>query len=1052
MPSKKEESGLERVRAKAKPTLLTEANLLSAFHQVKATPNEPMTAPGMDTDPLSDTWSDGRTEVEGFDELSIHVDDVDSSSGPDSISDELASNLTSREPSPAAGIVDSNRSTVFEDVDDLDEPETVFKKSTTPDPLQALTQAIEKVENDLREMSVFIKEQFEKDEKEMADLNVIQRIKMKEESIHKGAFDRMLFAVGRKSPVEIEINKISKRLDSITENQQRLLDKKVNMEMTLKEKRTSIAALQNGFNDEPEDNVEERLEDDFDDEEPVVSTKKVQSIYEKEEPVIQSDLRLTREKKTRVEGLMVEREAAKALQEEKRVLVKYMLADQISWKEDVSALKVKRNEADQAVKIVEPRGLFGRFIQFLLHIFVKKTAYDLALGARVEAGNKLDALENEALLSLAQIERELPGVIKEKLEFDTKVSDLNSAIAREDTPTQLDEQAQVLEGKLSRSADTVKAALLIRCNVSDSSLGIMRDRESPAAVKVKKELGNFLVQPIEATLYTLRRAMERNPDYLVDVKLAQLLAEVRALYPDVPSPEQELLSIKPDKLIHILSEEIENNTKKIDQLNDEKKLLGKQLQKDQTLLLDQTRIITENRDALKNAYRLLFVATRLESASKVSAIKETPEEQQAISDVVVDLEEKIKQIKNNLPDAEIRALDEELKEELASSSGVAVTYSEVKDQVSSILEQYKNEEHGVPVDINSQTLRQFISTLDGDDKAQAWKAISALPAIQSQVDVGAERMARLANMIGEAVNEALRVDAMQHTLRERAYDANDSIGLAINRATDVSEELRTRANDAYGKAMAVFNEAMMLENGSDKDDKNAFLLLKNTINSFDDSIKNIVKKAIDDFNIVIDSLLKNPLFKKEISWVADPSIKKSNVSQLDKSCCTADADIHRITGEISRLNALNASLCTRRVNAADGKGDATITVTIEQLIQECKQTIRSYSPPFFELNKEIRIALHNFLSNPTKEHLKSLQGTMQEDLAYLENTKLLPLIKTAGELYPAIADAHRLNEEKAKITPAKVSPLVALFKRNVGELKTPDNGPASDGPRTSGKN
>ena len=59
---------------------------------------------------------------------------------------------------------------------------------------------------------------------------------MKEESLHKGAFDRMLSAAGRKSPVEIELNKISKRLDSITENQQRLLDKKVNMEMTLKEK------------------------------------------------------------------------------------------------------------------------------------------------------------------------------------------------------------------------------------------------------------------------------------------------------------------------------------------------------------------------------------------------------------------------------------------------------------------------------------------------------------------------------------------------------------------------------------------------------------------------------------------------------------------------------------------------------------------------------------------------------------------------------------------------------------------------------------------------
>ncbi len=127
-----------------------------------------------------------------------------------------------------------------------------------------------------------------------------------------------------------------------------------------------------------------------------------------------------------------------------------------------------------------------------------------------------------------------------------------------------------------------------------------------------------------------------------------------------------MLPINSVKLIQMMSDEMTANKIKINDLEGTMQSRDALLKKEQKLISEQKTTIDENKDALKKGYRLLSYAKTLDRDNDAAVVDEDIQEQerQAIHVVMSALEDKIQQIKQNLPSEDLSAIDEQLKQEV----------------------------------------------------------------------------------------------------------------------------------------------------------------------------------------------------------------------------------------------------------------------------------------------------------------------------------------------------------------------------------------------------
>lgn len=706
--------------------------------------------------------------------------------------------------------------------------------------------------------------------------------------------------------------------------------------------------------------------------EPVVITEVIPSVFEKKAPLLEA----TRDALIQKKAILEEVTELKSQLLDKNERMKEISSDRKEMTADLNDLeKVVDNVKNIQQRVLNSMGKWRQRWQRLNHFFGRDTSYDKRLKTAIALVKQKVEEKKKAEDRIKNTDTKILEIKLEINELEEKITKMDAEVGL-DTPAQLDEKIQAINVELNRSVDLVKSALIERCK-PDDALGIMRDRETEASRRVKKDLEHFLLEPTNTSLSVLMETMKSNPSYLVDLKLTKLLSDVRRLYSEVPLPEQNFLSISPEKLVQLFSEEIQANDSAIEQLERQKASLAELLQTSQLSMVQQTQKIETNRSALKEVYRLLFAAEKLAISSKGS------EDEQATTDVIEALKDKIQQIQENLPKADVQTLAREDAMIRKHSVGVVLNYDGCKDEIAAILEKYQRDSNHVPVTLNEKTVNQFIANLTEEAEAEVRAQIAGVPDIEKQVDEGVKWITGLANKVGFQVD---RLRASETARLNHAYDQFDAIDAQIG--TDI------KSRDTWKKALDDFNTAINASN-SDQETHRAFVDFKNKMDRFDLPLKDICHDARQ----AIEDVIKPKIFEEDIQWIEDVSLKTIDLAQSAQKNKMLENDIQDMTHKIASLQDLNASLDERRVLAEKGEAHVITPTKVEALIQECSKPL--------VFNNSVRIALKDFLSAPTQTHLNSLAQSMQKDSSYLTNEKLKPLIEKAADFYPEVGEVHQ---------------------------------------------
>ena len=728
--------------------------------------------------------------------------------------------------------------------------------------------------------------------------------------------------------------------------------------------------------------------------------EEVRSNYDKEVPELEEERDLLIANKRILEETIERKQEVIQALNETTDQIKIMVEDKKAWKNDLATAEEKVRVAEQEVKQFEPTNVFGRMAQRFSHFFGIKTALDIARQYRALVKNSLNVLNKEASAQIEAIDAELPALKTNRDAQKQQLDMLNKAIGS-DTPMQIEEQINQLDIKLKRNVDTFKPGLIERCKL-DNSFGVRRDKESTASVNVKNALNKFLTDSSKTNLANLIKAMTSNPKYSTDLKLTQLLTDARQLYSDIPSTKKPLLDISSEHLIQSVSREKEVNLEKMTSL--ETKIQSKeiQLRENNQLIRGEKQTISQNVEALKKCSTILFIAKRFSSDDKNETI--------ANDVLIAQMEMKIAGIKNSMPASDIRAL-EYFDKVLKQHSGVEPEFKNVQSQMHALLEPYATRDNLVPKEINAQTFYEFKFKLDDEKQAELWEKMQDIQTVKVQLLDEANHRTRIVEA-SDVTPARIRV---MEKLKDKAYLVYDAINTLAKEIDDLKLEKQFKvALDTLEAKIVNPDESINLL---------AVIEFQTTINSFDDSITASCKTSIDKLNEVMDP------FASHIQWVDNPELKDT-IDQIDQKNQQLTTEIQTGQREIESLQQSNALLDGQLSRAQPGDTQALIDQKIAELVKECEKPIRL---PFsiLQSNKEVRLSLKEFLSEPTAERLDSLKSVMKNDKSYLKNDKLVSLIGAAGELYPDLATAH--NEIKQTTTPTTPA---GDYKEKLQDLKT----------------
>ncbi len=520
-------------------------------------------------------------------------------------------------------------------------------------PVEKLEQTIKQAEQDLSDIEKRIAKEFEQAEITLNELRTVVKIKTEifnlsgtagtfyNTSKYNTALAAKNNATNRLAEAEIDLPKTQMLLLGIKNTIQNGLTSANNQLKAFNESKKLESVDIVGMYAAPE-----RLDEVA----PVVS-RTIQSLYEQEKPQLQEKLDLKKDTKQSVERWIEDRNSVETKLDETNKKIEGIKSDQKTIKTALDSLhrsiatsnysnRIKYHQ--KTIDALDTRWMFSNIIEPIYKFFGIQTGKDKAILER----DSLQALKNDDDQQEVELQ-ETTAMSQKSLKEETtslyglkeQQRDLNQKINQEDKPEQLGAQIEALEAKLNRNEDTVKSELLARCKL-DGSMGILREREHPASVKVKTELKHFLTNPTDMSLSRLTRTINENPDYLNDKKLTFLLTDAKELFPEI--------TFSLDKLIQILSTEKSDNIEKIDKLEDEKTLLQQELEQYEESLSEQSDMIENietNKNALKENYMVLFMLKRFKIAS--------PTEDKQATNAIFSIERNIQQIKNNLPDDEI---------------------------------------------------------------------------------------------------------------------------------------------------------------------------------------------------------------------------------------------------------------------------------------------------------------------------------------------------------------------------------------------------------------
>ena len=264
----------------------------------------------------------------------------------------------------------------------------------------------------------------------------------------------------------------------------------------------------------------------------------------------------------------------------------------------------------------------------------------------------------------------------------------------------------------------------------------------------------------------------------------------------------------------------------------------------------------------------------------------------------------------------------------------------------------------------------------------------------------------------------------------------ETISLFIKAAVD---DLELADDEKVVKSFEQYNKALeYVRRINSTDDMNkAFEETKKALDSFDPRIQKEISAQVAGFKIAISEIQKQEetLADKRycaeyFQYIEDPRLAKLNVSTLEAKEArnqTLASEIALNTTEASKLEALNADIMPD--GNVSTKGEAMLQGMLFQLSQDCERKITSYKQPFSaDLNREVRLALKDFVNRPTQEHMDSCIAAMEKDKTYLKNDKLVGFIERAGVLYPELAKAHGAVVEKAPSQATEASSVNQRFK------------------------
>lgn len=622
-----------------------------------------------------------------------------------------------------------------------------------------------------------------------------------------------------------------------------------------------------------------------------------------------------------------------------------------------------------------------------------------------------------------------------------------------------------LETKIvsARNKNKERLSLIAQC-VPDTSLGILRDKESASSIQVKKSLSNFLENPSTALLSVLTQTMIDNPDYSTNQNVITLLEKSRNFFPEIPILTSEQLCIDPKKIVHVLSDEISrlaytsNNL-----LNDKLALIEEHASLIETKDL-MSPCVAANKKALLLAVRMLFLVEQLQIAQnteKQSNTSATHGDKKAAQNMSTLLKTIISKIENNLPNTEINAVREMTNNILfRTGAGTVLNFNESKDEIVLLLASYVTENNQLPTEINITTLEKFRSGMDdAEDGRELWANIMALPVIKKQIDENQT----LVNMVEQFTQEMDTValfdriyqvmEDISHKIelidrvRKDTNNLKEDVALMVKKDVDSTTihgyiEEHTDALTERAWLIPYFTDtdvaknfcdqfrALEGKNGVTKDELLTYF--KTGITSVHPSIQGECHQAIIDIIQDINLVFDPAQLSEKIQWIDEPELKVYSTEQIAAQEQQIMLEIKAIDHQVSELGMSIQALQTKieQVHLNDiNVTDVIIADKINDLINACGNKI------LFQYGEPVRLALKQFLSNPTPENGEHLKHRMKDNSNYVQNETLVSLITRAGEYFPLVINAHKNNKQMLLAE-------TASYKKQLMEENIPNSAPA----------
>lgn len=890
---------------------------------------------------------------------------------------------------------------------------TVVKPFQAPKPrrssLEIVESALETAKRDLVAIKESIINEITKDvlnitqleEKEaICKANVIKTTKIFQ-SMSITSYYKSEYAAARtnKNNAERELKEATRAIDEMKTYSRTHQETLLNTKNAIEENLTTLQKKYDAILDGQEINIYESIgtysfDTDIMNFNESIKEERILSRYEDEKPDIEDEKVILDKRKESLGTLF---KTLKTTQEDLEVQTKDLTQIGIrrdALKKDIEAQRKRIDTNESLAKVFEIKGKFNVFMyhigRFFLNNFVGRNT------------GKQDA-DNQVRLSKAVLDgmyKEQAPILLELKESEEKaVSSISTLREQEkeciasiggDTLDSVDAQIQELVLLINRDKEPIIAALLKGCEV-DNSMGFLRDKEDSASVNVKKALHDFIDRPTNYTLAKLEHTRAQNPDYTSNKQLTQLLEDAREIYPKIASVEGNKLSISVDQATALISAEIEKNEKSITPIQEKLETLSQQLSQNKENLKQQTAPIEQNKAALILCRRLLHIAEDTKRVHEKSTDEYAALAIQAANESIVFLQQKIKKIEQNVPKSVLK----DIEKIIGNQNGTGSKYESSREQINSTL---KLNKVGIviptSVALNEDTLTELLKDVDQDIRNKIW---------------------------GDILKEySTRIEIIEATITN-LFDKKKSNIDNVYEAIELMSTAFDKAKGEPGQAEAIELLSTMveqLEKSSVADSIKTIQTIKQKLNTFSPEIKGKFQDYFAHVNQMIDialesstEYLENSIFNENepLDIIEDPALKSVNLKSLSQTCQQQEAEIEHLNHDITRLQTENQLLAQEKALVASGELPLTSMKQIDELIKQCG-AIKSMG--IVVKNSPVRIKLKYFLNDPSQDRLNTLKTAMENDPNYLKNTKLVSLVKQAGEFYPDIAKAHQAIVDK----------------------------------------